>query len=331
MKILITGSAGFIGFNLSEKLCLKYQCMGIDNFNDYYDVNLKHARSKILKSKGFITKKIDISSKSDLDSFLNKNEFDVIIHLAAQAGVRYSIENPNSYVQSNLIGTFNILESIKNKKIKHLLIASTSSIYGSSKKVKLSEAKKSDEQISLYSSTKKSIENIAHSYSYTHQIPITIMRFFTVYGPWGRPDMALFKFVNAIMNDEAIDVYNNGNMWRDFTYIDDLVKAIQKLIHVIPDEKNRVDNDSLSTVAPFRIVNTGNQNAVSLNYFIEVLEGVMKKKAKRKNLPMQLGDVSFTLSDSSLLKNLIDYAPSTKIEKGIKNFYNWYKLYYQTK
>ena len=331
MKILITGSAGFIGFNLSNELIKnkKYQSQGIDNFNEYYDINLKLDRSKLLNQNGFITKKIDISKKDDLSEYFKDQNFDIVIHLAAQAGVRYSIENPDSYINSNIVGTFNLLEAIKKSNIKHLIVASTSSVYGFQDEIKFSEHIKADSQISLYSSTKKSAESIAHSYSYTYEIPTTVIRFFTVYGPWGRPDMALFKFVKAILEDKEIEIYNDGKMWRDFTYIDDLVHSIIKLIEVNPQDSTHYQNDTKSLVAPFRVVNIGNQKSIELNDFIASLEKIMDKKAKKVFLPMQLGDVPYTLSDCTLLNELIGFHPSTPVEIGIKNFFEWYKQYYQ--
>lgn len=331
MKILITGTAGFIGFHLASLLSKKHYCTGIDSFNNYYDLNLKKDRVNILKKHGVTTHKIDLSNYQITSNFFKKNKFDIIVHLAAQAGVRYSISNPQSYIQNNIIATHNILSLIKDNPPKHLLIASTSSVYGHTSGKSLNEKKTTDSPISLYAATKKSIESISHSYSYTYKIPVTVMRFFTVYGPWGRPDMALFKFVDAIMNNKSIEVYNGGKMWRDFTYVDDLTKSIQKLLNVIPSKKKFTPIDSISNVAPFRIVNIGNQKSVNLNKYIETLEKIIGKKSIRTNLPMQTGDVPFTLSDSGLLNNLIKFKPNTPVEFGIKKFFDWYLDYYKIK
>ena len=328
MKILITGSVGFIGFHLSKKLILSgHDVTGIDNFNSYYDINLNMNRDKILKEMGLNTINIDISNKTQLDNFFLGKNFDIIIHLAAQAGVRYSLENPDAYLASNILGSFNLLENIKNSNIKHLLIASTSSVYGLNKNDNFNELYHSNEPISLYSATKKSVENISFYYSYNYKIPITNFRFFTVYGPWGRPDMALYKFTDALFNDKPADVYNDGKMWRDFTYIDDLVMAIQLLTDKVPSLNDNYKNDSLSKIAPFRIVNIGNQKSIMLNEFIETLESIAKKKLIRNNLPMQAGDVPYTLADSTLLKNLTGFTPNTPIVDGIRSFYEWYVNY----
>ena len=330
MKILITGSVGFIGFHLARKLAiLRHNVEGLDNFNHYYDVKIKNERNKLLKSLGVKTYKLDLTNTKSLEKLLKKKNYDCIVHLAAQAGVRYSIKKPDEYIKSNIIGSYNLLNLIKNIKIKHFLFASTSSVYGNSKSEKFDEKMPCNSPISLYSATKKSIENIAHSYSYNFNIPITSFRFFTVYGPWGRPDMALFKFVKAILENKSIEVFNYGKMFRDFTYIDDLVESVVKLIKVPPSKKTKIKNDSISNDAPFRVVNIGNQNVVSLMKYINEIEKVLKKKAKKKFLPMQAGDVSYTKSDSSLLKRLTGYTPSTNIKTGIKNFCIWYKNYYK--
>ncbi len=330
MKILITGSAGFIGFHLARKLAsLKHNVEGLDNFNHYYDVKIKNKRNELLKSHGVKTHKIDLTNTKSLEKLLKKKKYDCIVHLAAQAGVRYSIKKPDEYMKSNIIGSYNLLNLIKNLKIKHFLFASTSSVYGNSKSKKFDESMPCNSPISLYSATKKSIENIAHSYSYNFNIPITSFRFFTVYGPWGRPDMALFKFVKAILENKSIEVFNYGKMFRDFTYIDDLVDSVVKLIKLPPSKKIKIKNDSISNDAPFRVVNIGNQNVVPLMKYINEIEKVLKKKAKKNFLPMQAGDVAYTMSDSSLLKRLTGYTPSTNIKTGIKNFCRWYKNYYK--
>jgi UDP-glucuronate 4-epimerase len=329
--ILVTGAAGFIGFSLIKKIYEKNpksKVIGIDSLNEYYDVNLKKKRLILLKKKyGFKNFKIDLVDNNKLSKFLIKFKPRVIVHLAAQAGVRYSLKNPRSYINSNIVGTFNLLENLKRIKPKHILIASTSSVYGLRKNGIFKEIDKTDHQLSLYAATKKSIENIAHSFSYNFKINITLFRFFTVYGPWGRPDMALYKFTKGINNNKPVEVFNKGNMWRDFTYIDDLVESIYRLKDVIPSEKNRVKNDSLSKICPYRVVNIGNQQPTKLNDFIKILERTSKKKLKRKQLPMQMGDVKYTSADCSLLKRLIGFVPNTPVEKGILNFYNWYMSY----
>lgn len=332
-KFLITGCAGFIGFNLTLKLLNqnnRYELYGIDNLNEYYDPNLKADRLKELKKfDNFNFTKLSLENFNPLKTLLENNNFDIIIHLAAQAGVRYSFQEPKTYISSNLIGTYNLLEIIKKLKTKHFIFSSTSSTYGySDSNEAFTEQNITDHPISLYASTKKSCEVMIHNYSHNFNIPCTVLRFFTVYGPWGRPDMALFKFVNSILSNSPIDVYNKGELWRDFTFIDDLTQSIYKLIDVIPQKEKKCSNNSLSLKAPYRVINIGNQNAVKLDNFISTLENIIGKKAIRINKPMQKGDVPYTLSNSSLLKNLTGYVPSTKIEVGIKKFYDWYVNYY---
>jgi UDP-glucuronate 4-epimerase len=331
MNILITGVAGFIGYSLAKKLKLnkKYKIYGIDNLNNYYDKKLKINRLEDLNLRFF--EKIDISKKIDIEKYFKNKKFDIIIHLAAQAGVRYSLENPDSYISSNIIGTFNLLDISKNLNIKHFIFSSTSSIYGNRSKVSFKETDKSDSQISLYSSSKKSCESILHSYSYNYQIPISILRFFTVYGPWGRPDMALFKFVKALLSNEVIDVYNKGKLWRDFTYIDDLVESIDRLIPCIPTNEKINSNDSISKDALTRTINIGNQKSIKLDDFIMAIENYFNKKFKIRYLPLQKGDVEYTLSNTNLLKNLTNFSPKTDIKVGIKNFCDWYLDYYKIK
>ncbi len=291
---------------------------------------MKTDRLKNIQDK-FTFTELDLSNESTLRNFFEKNSFDIVLHFAAQPGVRYSIENPKSYISNNILGTFNLLENLKNKKLDHLLLASTSSVYGNNfTKEGIKESDNSDFPISLYSSTKKSIESIAHSYSYNFNLPITIFRFFTVYGPWGRPDMALYKFVNSITSNTPLDVFNKGEMWRDFTYIDDLIQSITKLMEIIPTKSDylKIKESGLSPVAPYRIINIGNQKSIKIDDFINTLEKVIGKKAIRNNLPIQKGDVDFTLSNCDLLYKLTGFVPSTPLEKGIKLFYNWYKDYY---
>ena len=333
MKIFVTGSSGFIGFHLSKKLLEKgHNVHGFDSMNKYYDVKLKRARLKLLKKyKKFSFTKNKIENKKILTHSILKFKPIVIIHLAAQAGVRYSIENPNAYMDSNILGTFNIIEVAKKINIKHLLIASSSSVYGANKKLPFTEIDKTDTQLSIYAATKKSTESIAHSYSNIWKIPITMLRFFTVYGPWGRPDMALFKFTKGIINKKRIDIYNKGKMYRDFTYIDDIVDGIIALINKAPNlnQLGKIKNDSLSPVSPFRILNIGNTKKVFLLDFINELEKQLGKKAIRNYMSMQKGDVKITVSNTSLLRKITNYNPKTNYKTGIKKFLEWYLFYYK--
>ncbi len=334
-KIFITGSSGFIGFHISKKLLdKKFKVHGFDSMNNYYDVRLKKARYNILKKyKNFSFTKCKLENRKKLQKALNKFKPDIIIHLAAQAGVRYSIEKPQVYLNSNILGTYNLIDISKKINLKHLVIASTSSVYGANKKIPFKENDKSDVQLSMYAATKKSIESIAHSYSNIWKTPITMLRFFTVYGPWGRPDMALFKFTKGIINKKKIDIYNYGKMYRDFTYIDDIVNGIYLLINKPPSLKQhgKYKNDSLSQIAPFRVLNIGNTNKVYLLNFINVLEKELKIKAIRNYMSMQKGDVKQTLSDTSLLKKITGYKPKTNYKTGIKKFLKWYFMYYNKK
>ena len=332
MKIFITGSSGFIGFHLAKKLLDKgFKICGYDSMNSYYDTKLKKSRLNILKKyKNFKFVKNNIENYKILKGIIIKFKPKIIIHLAAQAGVRYSLKNPDAYLQSNIIGTFNIIKIANIIKTKHLIIGSSSSVYGANKKFPFQEIDKTDHQISFYAATKKSTENLAHSYSSLWKLPITVLRFFTVYGPWGRPDMAYFKFTKKILNGKKIDIYNKGKMYRDYTYIDDIVDGILKLIHKVPKltSKKKIKNDSLSPVAPFRILNIGNTKKIYLLDFINTLEKELGKKIKKNYMPMQKGDVHSTLSDSSLLKKITGYNPKTKYQTGIKKFIEWYLDYY---
>ena len=332
MKVLITGAAGFIGFHLSKKLLNEhYIVFGIDNLNNYYDVKLKKARYQILnKYKKFSFTKGKLENQKTLSNSILKFKPKIIIHLAAQAGVRYSIEKPRVYLDSNITGTYNVIELAKKVNVKHLLIASSSSVYGANKKLPFKEIDKTETQLSIYAATKKSTESIAHSYSNIWKIPITMLRFFTVYGPWARPDMALFKFTKGIINKKKIDIYNQGKMYRDFTYIEDIVDGINALINKAPNMKQfgKIKNDSLSPVAPFRILNIGNTRKVYLLDFINALEKELGTKAIRNYMPMQKGDVKITLSDTTLLKKLTGYNPKTNYKIGIKKFLKWYLSYY---
>ena len=334
MKIFITGSSGFIGFHLSKKLLDSgHSVHGFDSMNNYYDVKLKKARYEILKKyKKFSFTKNNLENQKVLSNTILKFKPKIIIHLAAQAGVRYSIEKPRVYLDSNITGTYNIIELAKKVNVKHLLIASSSSVYGANKKLPFKEIDKTETQLSIYAATKKSTESIAHSYSNIWKVPITMLRFFTVYGPWGRPDMALFKFTKGIIDNKKIDIYNKGKMYRDFTYIDDIVDGIKALINKAPNSKqlNKFKNDSLSSVAPFRVLNIGNTRKVYLLDFIDALEKELGKKAIRNYMPMQKGDVKMTLSDTTLLKKLTGYNPKTNFRLGIKNFLKWYLSYYKS-
>jgi len=332
MKIFITGSSGFIGFHLSQNLLDKgHSIHGFDSMNNYYDIKLKKSRYQILKKyKKFSFTKGLIENQKILSKSILKFKPKIIIHLAAQAGVRYSIEKPRVYLSSNITGTYNIIELAKKVNVKHLMIASSSSVYGANKKLPFKEMDKTDTQLSIYAATKKSTESIAHSYSNIWKIPITMLRFFTVYGPWGRPDMALFKFTKGIIDKKKIDIYNKGKMYRDFTYIDDIIKGITSLINKAPNLKQlgKIKNDSLSPIAPFRILNIGNTQKVYLLDFINTLEKELGASAIRNYMPMQKGDVKMTLSDTTLLKKLTGYNPKTNYKVGIKKFLKWYLEYY---
>jgi UDP-glucuronate 4-epimerase len=332
MNIFITGSSGFIGFHLTKKLLDKgHKIHGFDSMNTYYDINLKKSRHQILKKyKKFSFTKGLLENQKILSKSILKFKPKIIIHLAAQAGVRYSIEKPKVYLDSNIIGTYNIIELAKKINVKHLLIASSSSVYGANKKLPFKEIDKTETQLSIYAATKKSTENIAHSFSSIWKVPTTMLRLFTVYGPWGRPDMALFKFTKGILNKNKIDIYNKGKMYRDFTYVDDIVNSIFLLINKVPNLKQlgKIKNDSLSPVAPFRVLNIGNTHKVFLLNFINELEKQIGIKAIRNYMPMQKGDVKMTLSDTTLLKKLTNYKPKTNYKIGIKKFLNWYLKYY---
>lgn len=335
MKIFITGTAGFIGFNLAKFLLDKnHTVYGYDGITNYYDIKLKKKRNEILKKyKKFYFTKGMLENAPLLKKVISKFKPEIIIHLAAQAGVRYSVDKPRTYLKSNIIGTFNIIEMAHKLKVKHLLIASSSSVYGANKKMPYKESDNTNSQLSIYAATKLATESIAHSYSNIWKTPITMLRFFTVYGPWGRPDMALFKFTKAIIEEKKMDVYNNGNMYRDFTYIDDIVKSISLLMKVIPDNKKKKLQkiDSISSVAPFRIVNIGNSKKIKLLDFIKEIENVLGKKAICNYLPLQKGDVQKTLSNTNLLRKLISSKPKVNYKEGVKKFIQWYLEYYKIK
>tara|TARA_X000000950_G_scaffold41682_1_gene45703 strand:+ start:11833 stop:12849 length:1017 start_codon:yes stop_codon:yes gene_type:complete len=331
--ILITGSAGFIGFHLS-KLFLKkgWIVIGLDGMTNYYDLKLKKDRHKILsKSDNFKKKEFLISDINKLSKLFLKHSPLCVVHLAAQAGVRYSLEEPKEYLDNNIISTFNILEMCKIYKVRHLLISSTSSVYGNNDSKPFKELEKTDGPLSFYAATKKSCEVLSHSYSHCFKIPITLFRFFTVYGPWGRPDMALFKFTESILNNKEIEIFNYGNMERDFTYINDLISGVFSLIPKVPKlgSNLRFTNDTLSKDAPYRIVNIGNSSPTNLLNYIEIIEKTIGIKAKKKFVKHQTGDVKSTWSDISLIKSISGYTPKTNLEDGIKEFIMWYRDYYK--
>jgi UDP-glucuronate 4-epimerase len=331
MKILITGTAGFIGFHLAKLLLSSgLEVHGFDGMTDYYDVSLKKTRHKILEQfVEFSSTLAMLEDKEAVDKCFSNFNPDIVIHLAAQAGVRYSLENPRAYIDSNVVGTFNIMDAAKHNSVKHLMIASTSSVYGANECMPFSEREKADTQLTIYAATKKAAESMAHSYSHIHGIPVTIFRFFTVYGPWGRPDMALFKFTKNMLENQPIDIYNNGEMQRDFTYVDDLVSAIKLLVQIIPEVGKPInETDSLSPVAPFRIVNIGNSTSVNLMDFIEAIEIELGIKAIRNYMPMQTGDVPATWADATLLESLSGYQPETDYRSGVASFVNWYREFY---
>lgn len=333
--VLVTGAAGFIGFHISRKLLDEgARVIGLDSMTDYYDIHLKkHRESILLKYSNYRSIHQKVEADNILMNLFNQEKPDIVIHLAAQAGVRYSIDNPRAYLESNIIGTFELLEAARAYPPTHMLLASTSSAYGANTNMPYKETVKADHQMSFYAATKKSTENFAHSYAHLFELPITMFRFFTVYGPWGRPDMALFKFTKSILNGDPIDVYNNGKMQRDFTYIDDLTTGIRLLIDTIPGNihstiQNNSFEDSESKVAPFRVVNIGNSNPISLLDFIEAIEKAVGIKATKNMMPMQPGDVPSTWADTTLLENLTGYRASTDIETGVQNFINWYRSFY---
>ena len=332
MKYLVTGAAGFIGMHTCIKLLNKnFEVLGIDNLNNYYDVKLKFARLIILrKYKSFKFIKADITDKYLIKKIFKKFSPSHVIHLAAQAGVRYSLTNPEVYINSNLLGFSNILECCKKKKLKHLVFASSSSVYGGNTKFPFSESDNVDHPVSLYAATKKSNELMAHAYSYLFKIPTTCLRFFTVYGPWGRPDMSLFLFTKAIKNNSKIKVFNNGNMFRDFTYIDDIVEAIYKISKKIPkslkDFKNIKPDNSF---APFKILNIGSNKPINLKSYIGIIEKILNQKAKKIFLPMQMGDVKYTHANLKNLKKWINFKPKTNLIDGIRIFVKWYNEYYK--
>lgn len=333
--VFISGSAGFIGFHLSRLLLAEgFKVVGYDAMTDYYDVTLKEARHRILQDlPNFSSIKADIEDFDALSAACTAARPDAIIHLAAQAGVRYSLENPRAYINTNITGTFNLMECAKSNHVAHLLMASTSSVYGANTQMPYGEAHKADTPLTIYAASKKANEAMAHAYAHLWDIPTTMFRFFTVYGPWGRPDMALFKFTKGILDGTPIDIFNHGEMYRDFTYVSDLVRAIRLLLDTPPRRPQTAADvpahDSLSPVAPFRVVNIGNSGKVRLLDFIEAIEAATGRKAKRRYVDMQKGDVPATWADASLLAELTGYAPKTDINTGVAEFVAWYREYYR--
>lgn len=331
-RILVTGAAGFIGFHLCKRLLDSGdEVVGIDNLNDYYDVNLKKARLAQLKDRRFDFVKIDLSEREGMAALFARGRFESVVNLAAQAGVRYSLENPHAYIDSNIVGFLNVLEGCRHGGVKHLVFASSSSVYGANTNMPFSVHHNVDHPMSLYAASKKSNELMAHTYSSLYDLPCTGLRFFTVYGPWGRPDMALFLFTKAILEGKPIDVYNFGKMKRDFTYIDDIVEGVVRVIDSIPKpatDWNSDAPDSATSYAPYRLYNIGNNNPVELMRFIEVLEECLGKTAEKNFMPIQAGDVPATYADVDNLIRDVGFKPSTTIEEGIERFIEWYRKYY---
>ena len=334
MKYLVTGAAGFIGNFVAERLCNDgHEVIGLDNLNDYYDPALKHARLERIKHlTQFRFVKMDLADRDGIANLFKDEKFDRVIHLAAQAGVRYSIENPMAYIDSNLVGTATILEGCRHNKVQHLVYASSSSVYGMNEKMPFSTDDAVDHPVSLYAATKKSNELMAHSYSHLYDLPTTGLRFFTVYGPWGRPDMAPYLFTDAILNNREIKVFNNGKMKRDFTYIDDIVEGIIRIQDVVPKRDQANSNTSPeSSKAPYRVFNIGNNEPIALMTFIESIEKAAGKIAEKNYMPMQAGDVPATFADIDSLQSAVNFKPDTPIGQGMQNFVNWFISYYQNK
>ncbi len=333
MKILVTGAAGFIGSTLSHALLARGdRVVGLDNINDYYDIRLKNDRlDRLVNKKGFSFHKIDLEDESALNLLFENEKPDRVVNLAAQAGVRYAFENPHAYGQANLTGFLNILEACRHHDVEHLVYASSSSVYGANTNMPFSVNSNVDHPLSLYAATKKANELMAHSYAHIYGIPVTGLRFFTVYGPWGRPDMSLFMFTRKILEGQPIDVFNHGNHARDFTYIDDIVSGVVGCLDNVAEPNNDWDGnnpDPATSLAPYRLYNIGNNNPVELMYFIECIENAVGKKAKKNMLPLQPGDVPKTYANIDALTNLTGFKPTVGIEEGIRRFVEWYKSYY---
>ena len=331
MKILVTGAAGFVGFFLCQRLLSEGRDVyGIDNLNDYYSVQLKRDRlAQLVANDKFTFQQLDLFDRPGMQSLFEQEPFADVVHLAAQAGVRYSLENPYAYADSNLSGFLNVLEGCRHNQISHLVFASSSSVYGANRKVPFATEDNVDHPVSLYAATKKANELMAHAYSHLYAVPMTGLRFFTVYGPWGRPDMAYFKFVDAIAKGKSIDVYNHGKMKRDFTYIDDVVEGIMRVLEHPPQIHSEDTKESGMSTAPYKIYNIGNHSPVELLRFIEVIEEAMGKKAEKIMKPMQAGDVPATYADVEDLMQDVGFKPDTPLEVGIQKFVDWYRSYYQ--
>lgn len=332
-KALVTGTAGFIGYHVAERLLADgWLVTGVDGMTPYYDVALKRARhDRLRRSNAFVAHEIMLEDEEALARAFDETAPDVVVHLAAQAGVRYSLENPRAYVDANLVGTFNVMEGVRRHAPAHFLLASTSSVYGANEDMPFGETDRADHPLTLYAATKKATETMAHSYAHLWKLPTTAFRFFTVYGPWGRPDMALFKFVRATLAGEPIEVYGEGRMQRDFTYIDDLVEGIVRLIDAPPVEGAPVGPmDSLSPAAPWRVVNVGGGQPVGLMPFIETIERALGMEANKIMLPMQKGDVTATFAKADLLEALTGFRPATSVEEGVQRFVAWYREHYAT-
>ncbi len=335
-RALITGTAGFIGFHLARTLLAEgWQVAGFDGMTDYYDVRLKQRRHQILnQTAGFRATEAMLQDAAAFDALADDFAPDIIVHLAAQAGVRYSLEAPRAYLDSNVTGTFTVMEAARRLGVRHLLMASTSSVYGAETDLPYRETMKADTPLTIYAATKKANEAMGHAWAHLHRLPVTMFRFFTVYGPWGRPDMALFRFTRGILEGAPIDIYNHGEMWRDFTYVDDLVRGITGLIDAVPPQADErtgdpVTGDTLSPVAPYRVVNIGNSESVKLSDFVAAIEAATGRAARRNLMEMQTGDVPRTWADASLLQALTGYKPQTPVAEGVRRFVDWYRDYYR--